>query len=656
MLRVDTDKESMEQPILLVIFHKEKQDSPVSASAVKAIPMDSTILRAMSIPIRCQCNDTLTIVSGEDALVSLSGYSVEEIESYFHRSLLEMIVPQDRTIFSSSLSASSGEDVITTAEYRLLRKNRKPVWVLGKSFVQTEENGTSHIYHTITDITLLKDREGQIESASMRNQFILEQSGSVVFEWDLVRDTMFYTDRFKEIFEYCPDSNHFTEYLSHSTHFHPDDLPLILKVVRDVDGGKHSIDINARILSNRGTYLWTRIFATALFDEQGKPTRIIGTVTDIDSMMKQNLSIKEQADRDSLTKLLNKASTQRIITSYLSQRSPEETACLLILDLDNFKAVNDSYGHMYGDALLSKVGNTLQRLFRSNDIIGRIGGDEFLILLRNLPNQKAVESRCDLVLRSFRELMSRMMPDLDGSCSIGIALIPEHGTAYSELYQHADQALYSAKLNGKNQYKIYDPLYEYELLRTGSSHITHIDSDTDQHLSEDGFVRLVFNRLYRSHNIRSTIDELLAFIGTLFNVSRVYIFENSQDNSACSNTFEWCNEGIHPQKDFLQNLTYAGDLPGWQALYDENGLFYCTDITTLSPPLRSILEPQDIKSTLQYAILDNGIFSGFIGFDECSSNRLWTQEQISLLEFLSEVISIFLIKHPPQDEDEDLEA
>ena len=80
--------------------------------------------------------------------------------------------------------------------------------------------------------------------------------------------------------------------------------------------------------------------------------------------------------------------------------------------------------------------------------------------------------------------------------------------------------------------------------------------------------------------------------------------ENSDDNTSCSNTFEWCNEGITPEKDVLQNVSYITDIPGWPQVYNEKGVFYCTDITQLAPQFRAILEPQGIKSMLQCAITD----------------------------------------------------
>lgn len=111
---------------------------------------------------------------------------------------------------------------------------------------------------------------------------------------------------------------------------------------------------------------------------------------------------------------------------------------------------------------------------------------------------------------------------------------------------------------------------------------------------------------------------ILAVLGRTFQVDRVYVFEDSDDHLRCSNTFEWCAPLITPEKDNLQDLSYETDL---NSEYHENfsnlGVFLCPDIEKLPKVQRDILLPQGIKSMLQCSIIDNGLFSGYIGFDIC---------------------------------------
>ena len=96
-------------------------------------------------------------------------------------------------------------------------------------------------------------------------------------------------------------------------------------------------------------------------------------------------------------------------------------------------------------------------------------------------------------------------------------------------------------------------------------------------------------------------------------------------------------------------MSYITDIPGWPEIYGDSGVLYCTEIKELAPQFRAILEPQGIKSMLQCAIMDNGVFRGYVGFDECRSNRLWTNEHISMLTFLADLLAVFLLKKRVQD-------
>ena len=243
------------------------------------------------------------------------------------------------------------------------------------------------------------------------------------------------------------------------------------------------------------------------------------------------------------------------------------------------------------------------------------------------------------------------------SCSVGVALFPDHGTSYSELFQRADQALYMAKDKGKNGYAVYDSTDSYYFShREDSAAVTKIDSDDQSSLANSNIVRYAFQRLYNSADITRTIGELLTLAGNQTNVSRVYIFENSPDNRTCSNTFEWCNQGVASQLEFLQNVSYEEDVPNLMAAFDENGLFYCPDITQLPADLYDILAMQNIKSILLCAIRDNGIFRGYMGFDDCEINRYWTKEQVNMLTYLAETIFVFLLKKRLEERFETPEA
>lgn len=222
---------------------------------------------------------------------------------------------------------------------------------------------------------------------------------------------------------------------------------------------------------------------------------------------------------------------------------------------------------------------------------------------------------------------------------------------YYDLFYRADQALYQAKAQGKNAYAFFEDRQEHFPAQQQRQAVTStpIDSDQEPGLADNNIVRYAFQRLYATKDVESSVNEILALIGRKLNVSRVYVFENSDDNRFCSNTYEWCNEGIPSEKENLQHISYETDITDYEENFDERGIFYCPDISVLPRKTYEILEPQGIKSMLQCAIREGGVFRGYIGFDECVEQRFWTKEQIQTLTFFSEMLSLFLLKQRKQE-------
>lgn len=155
----------------------------------------------------------------------------------------------------------------------------------------------------------------------------------------------------------------------------------------------------------------------------------------------------------------------------------------------------------------------------------------------------------------------------------------------------------------------------------------------------------IFELLYQSTDIFKVIDLIFEILGKSFEVSRVYIFEDTPDHLHCTNTFEWCADGITAERDTLQHLSYSDDLGGrFHENFDNNGIFYCPDITKLPREQCEILAPQGIKAMLQCSIVENGVFCGFMGLDDCRNNREWSEEQRYMLLLICKIIGMFLCK------------
>lgn len=166
------------------------------------------------------------------------------------------------------------------------------------------------------------------------------------------------------------------------------------------------------------------------------------------SNLQAKLKFKLKSELDALTGTYNKVHTENLCENYLASQLQVENCGLLILDLDNFKTINDTYGHRRGDEVLRLVGEALQRLFSEEDIVGRIGGDEFVVFIKNRETDIIVQLANDLLIE-IRSIANAI--DIDNvSCSAGICINKSKGIAYQEMFLRADKMLYEAKRGGKD--------------------------------------------------------------------------------------------------------------------------------------------------------------------------------------------------------------
>ncbi len=195
-----------------------------------------------------------------------------------------------------------------------------------------------------------------------------------------------------------------------------------------------------------------------VFDENGKVNGIVAIINNITEMQSLRLELEKRSKTDQLTGLLNKQTTEELITNLLEKDHKKKSkGALLMIDVDKFKHVNDTYGHIAGDRVLMAIGNIIHESFKGMDIAGRIGGDEFMVYLRDIDSSSTVLQ----LAAKISDMARHLFPDEPlGKCvslSIGIALFPEHSKNFEDLYRAADKALYYVKERGRDFYKMYSP-------------------------------------------------------------------------------------------------------------------------------------------------------------------------------------------------------
>lgn len=600
---------------------------------------------------KCLFDEELTLLEMSAGLLSMIGYTYEEVQCDLHNSLRRLIHPTDladalETVHTQLKSGNTKE-----ISYRLIHKDGHYINVIDKGTLLTDELGRAAFYCVVIDVTREKKIEEELRLSLERYQIIINQTNDVIFEWDLKNNTFLTANTWEKKFgkNVFSTDDAFENILQHPEHslINPNDIEELNSCIRDIKARIPYIERKLRLKDISGRYIWCKMRLTQQFAPDGTPLKVIGAISDIDREIQKSQTLKRKAEQDALTGMYNKITSHALIRSYL-QEKPDEVSALMIIDIDNFKSINDNLGHLYGDAVLTQLARVMHRSFRDADILGRVGGDEFIIFLKGISSMDNARLNAEKVLHLFSELRSNGKIDTFISCSIGLALYPMDGEDFPTLYHNADHALYQAKNEGKNRYAIYGSQslqHLYPQTSTPARLKPEITAEGNEPSERSEILPYIFHVLYKTKDLNHGISAILEIAGRHFNVSRAYIFENSEDNCYCRNTFEWCSEGVDSQIDALQSVSYAQDLGDeFLANFNEDNIFYCSDINKLPKKQIEFLEKQNVKSLLQCAITDNGEQRGFVGFDECRQNRLWTKSQIEVLTLIAEILSTFLLK------------
>lgn len=504
-----------------------------------------------------------------------------------------------------------------------------------------------------SDLLGYKEKNEELEQAIQNEQQYRDSMTSdaiVVYEFNLTQDKII--SGFEEyrpllgdvIYEY----GKMLKIMSQKK-MHPDDIEMFLEyantqnIVDEFNKGRSETVVEYRRFLQTGEYIWVKAITNLVKDTITGDIKGFTYIKDIDKKKKLELELTYKSERDSLTGLYNKGTTSELITNYLKLNAGKQTmAALFIIDVDNFKSINDHLGHTFGDAVLCELAEKLTKIFRSNDIVGRIGGDEFMVFMNDIHDVDIVQQKSQEICKVFKNIYNtKNNVEYTVSSSVGVAIFPENGMCFEELYQRSDIALYLSKNNGKNTYTMYtgESFTGYESNRTK---IDRIDSLPQKNFKENK-VEYVFKMLYGCENVRVAVETVLKLLTSHFNFSRGYIFEIDADGVTISNTFEWCTDAVEPQIQGLQKLP-IDDFGTFINAFYQSGIFIMSNLENLSQVERDVIEPQQIKAIFQIAMFEDGVLKGFIGFDDCFRKRNFTNVEIDEISTICKVLATFVLK------------
>lgn len=337
---------------------------------------------------------------------------------------------------------------------------------------------------------------------------------------------------------------------------------------------------------------------------------------------------------DPLTGLFNKKSIVDYAKKRLENTSFGQSA-LILLNLDDFKRINDNYGHKFGDQMLKSVAEVIRSVIGINGVEGRFGGDEFMIVLNDAADELIIRN----YLRAIKTNVTMLFPETLGenrlTCSMGISRSRLNSNSYDELYKIAERVLYIAKQKGKNRYVIYKPEMHGQIL-TDSSPVYEAGSpktysDTDLYKSAKLLSRVVVDGV-------EMLPRLLEQLSRTLMVDRIMVFwGDGYDMIAVSNP-EFYEAEVYPL--ILDNARYLEQ-------FSDDMLFIGNihSIESSMPEIYSFFSGLGISSTMQHLLRDReGQVNGIIVADECQASRTFPQIAVQTFSLICKVINGMLLR------------
>lgn len=293
-----------------------------------------------------------------------------------------------------------------------------------------------------------------------RQRLLDDLERSIVFEYNFFpKELHFYGDG-EKMFGKKIQTYYGEEVYEIYDFIHPDDASVRGRIHRFYDDDANMFTAEVRIQNNNG-YGWYRIIGKLVKDKRfGSNVKFIGKIESADKEIAEEKNLVERAENDLLTGVLNKKTMEEKVAKCLTEVKGSIHCIFFMIDLDNFKNVNDKLGHISGDKAIVDTANRLQEVFPKNAFVGRLGGDEFAVCATydafdEESLHKYIKTKAEKICEVNRRTYSNGEIEVNISSSVGIALAPDQATQFEELYKKADNAMYQSKNGGKNCYHMY---------------------------------------------------------------------------------------------------------------------------------------------------------------------------------------------------------
>lgn len=346
-------------------------------------------------------------------------------------------------------------------------------------------------------------------------------------------------------------------------------------------------------------------------------------------ILQRNEELLRSNKLDPFTEVLNKTAFRNHVLEAIRGKRADEKGAFFILDIDNFKIINDTCGHLVGDQVIMKVAANLQNNLREEDLVGRIGGDEFCMYLNHISCIEDIEKNALRIIDNIRNLnISKLQKQL--TVSMGICIVDTEKD-FEDIFMKADHALYEAKANGRDQFVVYKNDYFSQIMQKKEKRKDRHEVTVNDILPKVFEMLNVFDKrdellaqtmefICRSMNVKNIF--LLRFENEAYSMGRVYIYDLERNKAS---------KHVHIQTD-----------PAYLKAFDDRHLYYQNQINVNDIRYINAYEQYQIQATLQHQILYDHRMIGVLGMNDRRIHE-WNEDDLSLIRNLSYAFATYLI-------------
>lgn len=440
-------------PYLVVVIMDTDRFKRETLRNAEELALKSHILDNAPVAIKCIKYDehfTIKHLSGE--FLSTIGYTPEEIRDRFDNRYVNLVHPDDIAPAVATVQEKARPGRTFDLCYRLRASDGRLLWLKTKTkLCEPDERGESDFVSVVTEV----EGPGALSEGLMldnRYQTASKRWGDVLFNLYLDTGTIEFTDNYEDELGAAPKSD-IAEQIALSP---ASDRDVIAACISEAAGGHVPTPIEVRI-APRGDedYLWCSLSFNCAETSDGSPVTIFGRVRNIDAEKRRRDELVHDSQTDQLCDVLNKITIERVVEETIHDAAPGTRYTFAIIDIDNFKAVNDTAGHLTGDRMLVRMANVLKELVSDDGVVGRIGGDEFMVFQPCGASPQERLAFGQSIIDGIASSPDQESDSMSLQTSVGLACYPEDGATFYELFKHADAALYLAKERGKNRACLY---------------------------------------------------------------------------------------------------------------------------------------------------------------------------------------------------------